>query len=114
VAAVPFGVTIGGDLGQAAGFAASWLRAPGLSRVAPVLAAGSGWAVMHRRLARRGVLAECRRRGLKSAVWTVNADREMANWLASSQVDVLITDRPGHAMALRARPAAGGPAGSGT
>jgi glycerophosphoryl diester phosphodiesterase len=101
--AVPFGVTIGGDLAQAAGFAARRLRTPGLSRLAPVLAAGSGWAVMHRRLARAGVLAECRRRGLKTAVWTVNADGEMADWLASPHVDVLITDRPGHAMALRAR-----------
>ena len=112
--AVPFGVTIGGDLAQAAGFAARRLRTPGLSRLAPVLAAGSGWAVVHRRLARTGVLAECRSRGLKTAVWTVNAGREMTHWLASSQVDVLITDRPGHAIALRARPAVGGPAGSGT
>jgi glycerophosphoryl diester phosphodiesterase len=112
--AVPFGVTIGGDLAQAAGFAARRLRTPGLSRLAPVLAAGGGWAVVHRRLARTGVLAECRRRGLKTAVWTVNADAEMAHWLASPHVDVLITDRPGHAMALRARSEAGGPAGSGT
>lgn len=111
---VPFGVTIGGDLAQAAGFAARRLRDPGLSRLAPVLAAGSGWAVVHRRLARTGVLAECRRRGLKTAVWTVNADREMAHWLGSPHVDVLITDRPGHAMTLRARLGAGGPAGSGT
>jgi glycerophosphoryl diester phosphodiesterase len=113
-AAVPFGVTIGGDLAQAAGFSARRLRTPGLSRLAPVLAAGSGWAVVHRRLARTGVLAECRGRGLMTAVWTVNADREMAHWLASPNVDVLITDRPGHAMALRARLAADGPAGSGT
>jgi len=112
--AVSIGVTIGGDLAQAAGFAARRLRTPGLSRLAPVLAAGSGWAVVHRRLARTGVLAECHRRGLKTAVWTVNADREMAHWLASSHVDVLITDRPGHAMALRARTGAGGPAGFGT
>lgn len=112
--AVSFGVTIGGDLAQAAGFAARRLRTPGLSRLAPVLAAGGGWAVVHRRLARTGVLAECRRRGLKTAVWTVNADREMAYWLASPHVDVLITDRPGHAMTLRARPKAGGPPCSGT
>ena len=111
--AVPFGVTIGGDLAQAAGFAARRLRTPGLSRLAPVLAAGSGWAVVHRRLARTGVLAECRSRGLKTAVWTVNADREIAHWLGSPHVDVLVTDRPGHAMTLRARLGAGGPAGSG-
>ena len=112
--AVPFGVTIGGDLAQAARFAARRLRTPGLSRLAPVLAAGSGWAVVHRRLARTGVLAECRGRGLKTAVWTVNADREIAHWLASPNVDVLITDRPGQAMAIRARLGAGGPPGSGT
>ena len=112
--AVPIGVTISGDLAQAAGFAARRLRTPGLSRLAPVLAAGGGWAVVHRRLARTGVLSECHRRGLKTAVWTVNADREMARWLASSHVDVLITDRPGHAMSLRARPGAGGPVGFGT
>jgi glycerophosphoryl diester phosphodiesterase len=111
--AVPFGVTIGGDLAQAAGFGARRLRAPGLSRLAPVLATGSGWAVVHRRLARTGVLAECRDRGLKAAVWTVNADREMAHWLNSPHVDVMITDRPGHAMTLRARLGAAGPAGSG-
>jgi len=112
--AVPFGVTIGGDLAQAAGFAARRLRTQGLSRLAPVLAAGSGWAVVHRRLARTGVLAECRRKGLKTAVWTVNADDELAHWLASPSVDVLITDRPGHAMAIRARLEAGGPPRSGT
>ena len=111
---VPCGVTIGGDLAEEVGFAARWLRTPGLSRLAPVLAAGSGWAVLHRQLARTGVLAECRRRGLKTAVWTVNADGAMAHWLASPDVDVLITDRPGHAMALRARSGTGGPAGSGT
>jgi len=113
-AAVPIGVTIGGDLAQAAGFTARRLRTRGVSRLDPVLAAGSGWAVVHRRLARTGVLAECRRRGLKTAVWTVNADRELAHWLASPHVDVLITDRPGHAMALRARFAAGGPGRAGT
>jgi glycerophosphoryl diester phosphodiesterase len=111
---VAIGVTIGGDLVQAAGFAARRLGTPGLSRLDPVLAAGSGWAVVHRRLARSGVLAQCRRRGLKTAVWTVNADREMARWLASPRVDMLITDRPAHAMALRARPGAGGPGSSGT
>jgi len=112
--AVPIGVTIGGDLAQAAGFAARRLRTRGVSRLDPVLAAGSGWAVVHRRLARTGMLAECRRRRLKTAVWTVNADGEMAHWLASPHVDLLITDRPARAMALRARLEARGQGGSGT
>jgi glycerophosphoryl diester phosphodiesterase len=110
--AVPIGVTIGGDVAQAAGFALRWLRTPRLSRLDPVLSSGSGWAVVNRRLARTGVLAECRKRGLKTAVWTVNAEGEMAHWLASRQVDMLITDRPAHAMALRARPGTGLPGSS--
>lgn len=115
--AVPLGVTIGGDLAQAAGFAAQRLRTPGLSRVDPVMAAGAGWAVVHRRLARTGVLAECRRRRIKTAVWTVNADRELAHWLADPYVDVLITDRPARALTLRGRLGqrpAGSPGGPGT
>jgi glycerophosphoryl diester phosphodiesterase len=112
--AVPVGVTIGGDLVQATGFALRRARMPGLSRLDRVLAAGADWAVVHRRLAGTGVLAECRTRGIKTAVWTVNADRELACWLAGPLVDVLVTDRPGHAIALRARPGAGGPGSSGT
>jgi glycerophosphoryl diester phosphodiesterase len=107
--AVPVGVTIGGDLAQAAGFAVRRLRTPGLSRIDQVLAAGADWAVVYRRLARTGVLAECRRRGIKTAVWTVNGDTEMAHWLASPCVDLLITARPARAMARRARPGAAGP-----
>src|SRR5262249_56488864 len=102
--AVPVGVSGGGGLARAAGFAVRRLRTPGLSRVYRVLAAGSGWAVVHRRLARTGVLAECRRRGIKTAVWTVNADEEMAHWLARPCVDVLVTDPPRRGVALRARP----------
>ncbi len=107
-------MTIGGDLAQAAGFAVRRLRTPGLSRLDRVLAAGAGWAVVHRRLARTGLLAECRRRRIKTAVWTVNADQELAHWLASPYVDVLITDRPARAIALRARTGTGGPGSSGT
>jgi glycerophosphoryl diester phosphodiesterase len=114
--AVPVGISIGGDLGQAARFAVGRVRKPGLSRLDQVLAAEADWAVVHRRLARTGVLAECRRRRIKTAVWTVNSDRELAQWLASPDVDLLITDRPARAIALRARPGqrpACGPGSSG-
>ena len=115
--ALPVGLSIGGDLAQAARFAARRAREPGLSRLHQVLAGGAGWAAVHRRLARTGVLAECRSRRIKTAVWTVNADRELAQWLASPDVDVLITDRPARAIALRARSGQGparGPGRSGT
>lgn len=101
--AVPVGISIGGDLGQAARFAVRRVRDPGYSRLDPVLAAGADWAVVYRRLARTGVLAECRRQRIKTAVWTVNADKELAHWLASPDVDLLITERPARAIALRAR-----------
>jgi len=112
--AVPVGISIGGDVAQAARFAVRRLHEPGPSRLDPVLAAGADWAAVHRRLARTGVLAECRRLRIKTAVWTVNADRELAHWLASPHVDLLITDRPARAIALRARTVAGGPGSPGT
>jgi len=112
--AVPVGISIGGDLGQAARFAARRVRDPGCSRLDPVLTAGADWAVVYRRLARTGVLAECRRRRIKTAVWTVNTDKDLAQWLASPDVDLLITDRPARAIALRARPGQRPASGSGS
>jgi len=112
--AVPVGISIGGDLGQAARFAARRVRDPGCSRLDPVLTAGADWAVAYWRLARTGVLAECRRRRIKTAVWTVNTDKDLAQWLASPDVDLLITDRPARAIALRARTGIGGLGSSGT
>lgn len=111
--AVPVGISLGGDMAQSARFAVRRAGTPGLSRLAPVLAAGAGWAAVHRRLAHSGVLAECHRTGIKAAVWTVNADEELAHWLASPYVDMLITDRPARAIALRARLPAGRPGSSG-
>ena len=111
---VPVGISIGGDLRQAARFAARRVRDPGYSRLDPVLTAGADWAVVYWRLARTGVLAECRRWRIKTAVWTVNADQELAQWLASPDVDLLITDRPARAIALRARTGIGGPGSPGT
>lgn len=101
--AVPAGLTIGGDLARTAGLL-PWL-APRLvrSRIDAVVAAGAGWAVMHERLARIGALAECRRRGLATMVWTVNDDTALARWLGCADVDVLVTDRPRRAADLRGR-----------
>jgi len=101
--AVPVGLTIGGDVAETARFAVRRLRTRGLSRLDRVVASRADVAVVHHRLARTGVLAECRRRGVKTMVWTVNGDRALARWLASSCVDVLVTDRPARAIALRSR-----------
>ena len=101
--AVPVGLTIGGDAAETAAFAVRRLRARGLSRLDRVLASRADIAVVHHRLARTGVLAECRRREIKTMVWTVNGDQALTGWLASPYVDVLVTDRPARAIALRRR-----------
>ena len=36
-------------------------------------------------------------------IWTVNSDKAITRWLADPRVDVVVTDRPRHAAALRAR-----------
>jgi glycerophosphoryl diester phosphodiesterase len=104
---VPVGLSIGGDTAEAAAFTVRRLRVRGLSRLDRVVASRADVAVVHHRLARTGVLAECRRRGIKTMVWTVNGDQALTGWLASPCVDVLVTDRPARAIALRRR--LGGP-----
>lgn len=100
---VPVGVTIGGDAAEALRFAGHRLRGRPVSRLDPVVAGLADWAVVHHRLARTGILASCRARGLKSMVWTVNSDEALTSWLANGDVDVLVTDRPLRALALRDR-----------
>jgi glycerophosphoryl diester phosphodiesterase len=99
--AVPCGLTIGGDLAQTVRYLTGRARGQVRSRVDAVTALQAGWAVVHDRLARAGVLAECRSRGLATMVWTVNDDLAMAQWLSCPDVDVLVTDRPLRAVELR-------------
>jgi len=100
--AVPVGVTVGGDVAEAVRFAGRRVREPRLSRLAPVVAAGARWAVLHHRLARGGILAECRPLGLAVMVWTVNGHRGLARWLAAPGVAAVVTDRPARAAGVRA------------
>ncbi|MER5213500.1 glycerophosphodiester phosphodiesterase family protein [Streptomyces sp. NPDC002838] len=66
-----------------------------------VRACGASGVAVHQRLARAGVLREAARHGLFTMVWTVNDDIPMQVFLADPRVDVLITDRPRRAVALR-------------
>lgn len=94
------GLTIGGDAAQSVRHAVRWARP---ARWADAVAgAGADWAAVQQRLARVGVLAECRDRGVRTMLWTVNGDTSLRRWLASADVDVLVTDRPGRAAELRA------------
>jgi len=101
VPAVPVGVTVGGDLAETTGLALrrGFPLAPG--RLDRVLAAHGDWAVLHHRAARPALLDACRSRRIKTMVWTVNSDRALARWLADPRVDVVVTDRPARALALR-------------
>ncbi|MDT9695439.1 glycerophosphodiester phosphodiesterase family protein [Streptomyces sp. P17] len=86
-----------------------WARLPGtrLSELLPmrrVRACGAGGVAVHQQLARASVLREATRHGLFSMVWTVNDDTLMRTFLDHPRVDVLITDRPRRAVALRGEP----------
>jgi glycerophosphoryl diester phosphodiesterase len=99
--AVTAGLTIGGDLAETARFAASRVTAPRRSRLALAGSSRADVAVVHHRLARHGILRQCRALGYKTMVWTVNTDAGLAQWVASPDADVLVTDRPGRALELR-------------
>jgi glycerophosphoryl diester phosphodiesterase len=67
-----------------------------------VRACGADWVAVNRQLARAGVVRRCHRAGIRTMVWTVDDDREIAHWLADPRVDVLITNRPEYAVRTRA------------
>jgi glycerophosphoryl diester phosphodiesterase len=98
---VPVALSLGRDLAGAS--SARWLRTR-LSELRPLprlRACGADWVAAEHRLARAGVGRQCRREHVKVMVWTVNSEREMRYWLSGHRADVLITDRPTVAIALR-------------
>jgi len=58
---------------------------------------------MDHRLAISGVARRCRQQHLKVMVWTVNNEREIRYWLSRQRIDILVTDRPALAVAVRGR-----------
>ena len=95
------------SLGRSLAEIRAWRRLP--SRLADlfayrrVRACGADWVAAHHRLARFTVLRMCARRGVGAMVWTVNQDPALRSFLDDPRVDVLITDRPRRALALRQR-----------
>jgi glycerophosphoryl diester phosphodiesterase len=100
---VRLALTIGGDLAETARHTLQRARNRGLSRLERVLACQVSWAAVHHRLAAAGMLRECAQRGIKTMVWTVNDDTALVRWLTHPDVDVVVTDRPARAAALRGR-----------
>lgn len=104
---VPVALTIGGDLAQRARYTWQRTRAPRLTRADWVTGCLADWAAVHSWTARGDVLADCRRLGIKTMVWTVNSDGALSRWLAHPGVDVVVTDRPVRAAMLRSQLLAG-------
>ncbi|MET9391107.1 glycerophosphodiester phosphodiesterase family protein [Streptomyces sp. NPDC006624] len=99
------GVRTALSLGRARGdLAPARLPATRLSELFParrIRACGAHGVAVHQRLARTSVLRAATRHGLFTMVWTVNEDTLMRAFLAHPRVDVLVTDRPRRAVALR-------------
>jgi glycerophosphoryl diester phosphodiesterase len=80
------------------------LRWPLSFPLTAVQASGASWVAMSYRYARPEVLDRCVAAGLRIMVWTVNDDRRLARFLGDPRVTVVVTNRPEHAVALRAQP----------
>lgn len=98
---VPVALSLGRDLSAAPWLArASWRR----REVYPlnrIRACGADWAALHYRIALLGGIRQCHRHGIRTMVWTVNGDAMLTRLLADPRVDVVVTDRPRRAIALR-------------
>ena len=99
---VPAALSLGRDLKTVPRSRWAQIRASELFPMRRIRACNADWAAVNRQLAAAGVLAQCHRNGITTMIWTVNEDKEIMRWLADSRVAVVITDRPAHAVALRA------------
>ncbi|MDX6421208.1 MAG: glycerophosphoryl diester phosphodiesterase [Trebonia sp.] len=100
---VPVALSLGRDMNGAPRTAWLRTRASELWPLSRVRACGANWVAVEHRLARAGVLRQCRRHQVNVMVWTVNEERKMRYWLAGHRADVLITDRPALAVSLRSQ-----------
>lgn len=99
--AVPAALSLGRDLRELPRARWAAVRLSELFPLRRLRACRADWVAVHRRLAAAGVLARCHRAGIKAMVWTVDEDAEIRRWLADPRVAVLITNRPGDAVAMR-------------
>ncbi|CAN5370123.1 hypothetical protein BH09ACT10_BH09ACT10_29140 [soil metagenome] len=62
---------------------------------------GATMVVAQRHLARLRLARFARRAGLPLLVWTVDSERELVRWLGDPRVNIITTNVPGKALALR-------------
>jgi glycerophosphoryl diester phosphodiesterase len=102
---VPVALSLGFGLkGSSRG---AWLptRLSELRPLPRLRACGADWVALDHRLAVSGVARRCRQQHFKVMVWTVNNEREIQYWLSRRRTDILVTDRPALAGAIRGRTA---------
>lgn len=99
--AAPAALSLGRDLSGLPWRAWARARSGELFPVRRIHACGASWCAMHYRLAQAGVLRQCHQHGIRTMVWTVNEDQQITRLLADPRVDVVVTDRPRRALALR-------------
>ena len=99
--AVPAALSLGRDLNEVPRARRAATRLSELFPMRRLRACRADWVAVHRRLAMAGVLARCHQAGIKTMIWTVDEDAEIRRWLADPRVTVLITSRPGDAVAMR-------------
>ena len=99
--AVPAALSLGRNLNEVPRAAWAATRLSELFPMRRLRACRADWVAVHRRLAAAGALARCHRAGITAMIWTVDEDAEIRRWLADPRVAVLITNRPGDAVAWR-------------
>jgi glycerophosphoryl diester phosphodiesterase len=99
---VPAALSLGRSLKRVPRSQWAQIRLSELFPMRRIRACGADWAAVNWKLAAAGVLGQCHRNGISALVWTVDEDKQLRRWLADSRVSVLVTDRPAHAVALRA------------
>lgn len=67
-----------------------------------IRACGADWAAINYKIARLGAMDACKRQGIGVMIWTVDDDVMIDRAVVNDRIDILITNRPKHAVARRA------------
>jgi glycerophosphoryl diester phosphodiesterase len=95
-------LSLGRDLKEVPRSQWAGIRRGELFPISRLRASGSDWVAVNYKLARLGVIRACRRNAIGIMVWTVDSDKLIDQFLRDERVDVLITNRPEHAIKRRA------------
>jgi glycerophosphoryl diester phosphodiesterase len=98
---VPVALSLGGGMKRSPDRAWIPTRIGELQPWPRLRACGANWVAIDHRLALSGIARRCRQQHFRVMVWTVNHEREIQYWLSGRRTDILVTDRPALAVAMR-------------